>query len=150
MSVAQFYDILASKPFTWIPTIQDLLPQLYISMKVIPTGGHPDKFLDRETLLKGYELHYNNVRQAIPPERLLEYNVKEGWEPLCTFLKVPVPDVPFPHVNDRFKVQVIMNTLSLITWIWPLLFVGLPLALLYILYRYCFAPTTKNNKIKST
>ena len=36
----------------------------------------------------------------MPPERLLVYEVKEGWEPLCRFLGVPVPQTPFPHVND--------------------------------------------------
>ena len=42
---------------------------------------------------------------AIPPERLLVYNVKEGWEPLCRFLNVPVPEGPFPHLNDREEFQ---------------------------------------------
>lgn len=39
------------------------------------------------------------VKQAIPPERLLVWNVEEGWEPLCDFLGAPVPDRPFPHRN---------------------------------------------------
>eukprot|EP00567_Pseudictyota_dubia_P015289 CAMPEP_0197441448 /NCGR_PEP_ID=MMETSP1175-20131217/7711_1 /TAXON_ID=1003142 /ORGANISM="Triceratium dubium, Strain CCMP147" /LENGTH=296 /DNA_ID=CAMNT_0042971721 /DNA_START=108 /DNA_END=995 /DNA_ORIENTATION=+ len=116
LTVAKFADIIGSRPFIWTQAAQDVLPFLRISMKDIPTGGHPDKFLDRDTLLKGYQVHYNNVRKAVPPERLLEYNVKQGWEPLCEFLKVPVPNVPFPHVNDRFKVQVIIGSLTLITW----------------------------------
>jgi hypothetical protein len=37
---------------------------------------------------------------ALPPERLLVFDVTEGWEPLCAFLGVPVPDAPFPHVNS--------------------------------------------------
>lgn len=38
----------------------------------------------------------------VPPERLLEYRVQDGWEPLCKFLDVPVPrDMPFPNVNDN-------------------------------------------------
>ncbi len=40
------------------------------------------------------------VVAAIPPERLLKFSVEEGWGPLCAFLGVPVPDVPFPRVND--------------------------------------------------
>lgn len=31
----------------------------------------------------------------------LEFNVKQGWEPLCSFLGVDVPDVPFPRLNDK-------------------------------------------------
>ena len=35
------------------------------------------------------------------------FDVKQGWEPLCKFLNVPIPDEPFPHENDRefFKVH---------------------------------------------
>jgi hypothetical protein len=29
------------------------------------------------------------------------YEIKQGWEPLCEFLEVPVPDIPFPRTNDR-------------------------------------------------
>ncbi|KAL8916913.1 MAG: hypothetical protein Q9208_008277 [Pyrenodesmia sp. 3 TL-2023] len=38
------------------------------------------------------------VRETVPKERLLEFNVKEGWPPLCDFLQVPVPDEPFPNL----------------------------------------------------
>ena len=37
---------------------------------------------------------------AIPPERLLVFDVTEGWEPLCAFLGVPVPDGAFPRTNS--------------------------------------------------
>ena len=33
-------------------------------------------------------------------DRLLVWSPADGWEPLCEFLEVPVPDAPFPHVND--------------------------------------------------
>ncbi|KAI1159886.1 P-loop containing nucleoside triphosphate hydrolase protein [Nemania serpens] len=44
--------------------------------------------------------HYKNIRSLVPQEKLLEYNVKQGWDPLCKFLGEPVPFDPFPHVND--------------------------------------------------
>ncbi len=40
------------------------------------------------------------VRAGIAPERLLDYRVQDGWAPLCAALGVPVPDVPFPHLNE--------------------------------------------------
>lgn len=43
----------------------------------------------------------DEVRSAIPKKRLLEFEVAQGWEPLCAFLGVPVPDRPFPRSNDR-------------------------------------------------
>jgi hypothetical protein len=45
------------------------------------------------------------VAKAVAPERLLVYRVDEGWEPLCRFLGVAVPDLPFPHCNDTRLVQ---------------------------------------------
>lgn len=37
---------------------------------------------------------------ALPEERLLVYRVANGWPPLCQFLGLPEPPVPFPHVNS--------------------------------------------------
>ncbi len=52
--------------------------------------------------MKEQMLAYNEgVKATIPPERLLVWKVTEGWEPLCAFLDVPVPDEPLPHANDR-------------------------------------------------
>ena len=47
-----------------------------------------------------YREHYREIRQVTPEERLLEFDLKQGWEPLCEFLGRPVPDVPFPRTND--------------------------------------------------
>ncbi|KAJ3536361.1 hypothetical protein NM208_g6752 [Fusarium decemcellulare] len=46
------------------------------------------------------EAHHDKVRSCVPPEQLLEMELSEGWEPLCRFLGVPVPDEPFPRAND--------------------------------------------------
>jgi hypothetical protein len=43
--------------------------------------------------------HIARVKEALPPERLLVYEIVEGWAPLCRFLERPVPDAPFPRVN---------------------------------------------------
>jgi len=54
-----------------------------------------------EQMIETMHRHNATVQSVIPAERLLVWNVAEGWEPLCEFLEVPVPDEPFPHVNDR-------------------------------------------------
>jgi len=46
-----------------------------------------------------FEAHTRDVISSIPAERLLVYDVAEGWEPLCRFLQVDVPDEAFPHAN---------------------------------------------------
>lgn len=48
-----------------------------------------------------YTEHNQHVRKYVPPDRLLEFNLKQGWKPLCHFLGKEVPAVSFPHVNDR-------------------------------------------------
>lgn len=54
------------------------------------------KARSREEYLK----HYALVRSLAPKDRILEYRLGDGWGPLCEFLGKPVPDVPFPHLND--------------------------------------------------
>ncbi len=49
---------------------------------------------------QAFEKHNAEVQTELPRERLLVFEVKQGWEPLCAFLGKPVPDEPFPHVND--------------------------------------------------
>jgi hypothetical protein len=75
----------------------------------------PDKAFFDETVFKDYEGHFGDrafitdyfrrhneaVIQTIPEDRLLIYQVGDGWEPLCDLLGVPVPQTPFPHVNLR-------------------------------------------------
>ncbi|MES0101698.1 hypothetical protein NKK47_33035 [Mesorhizobium sp. M0019] len=34
------------------------------------------------------------MKSTLPPERLLTYQVSEGWEPLCAFLDVQLPCLP--------------------------------------------------------
>jgi len=54
-----------------------------------------------------YQEHNAKIRSTIPPERLLEYSVQEGWQPLCDFLEISdCPTTPFPKTNSARSVQV--------------------------------------------
>jgi hypothetical protein len=49
------------------------------------------------------------IRKLVPPERLLEWKIEDGWAPLCKFLGKPVPkNTPFPRANNAegFKKRV--------------------------------------------
>ena len=60
------------------------------------------KFEDRRFAISKYNDHIDEIRSAVPPDRLLVYDVKSGWEPLCRFLEVDVPkDTVFPVLNTR-------------------------------------------------
>ncbi len=52
-----------------------------------------------------FNRHNEEVRRRVPRGRLLVYEVKEGWGPLCEFLGVEEPDKPFPRLNDAAEVQ---------------------------------------------
>jgi hypothetical protein len=70
-----------------------------------------------EAMAAGMESFNQRVQETVSPERLLVWSVTEGWEPLCEFLEVPVPDTPFPHLNDseEFKNRVIDGALHAIS-----------------------------------
>jgi hypothetical protein len=51
-------------------------------------------------LQESYYTHYDTIRAATSPERLLNYELGSGWEPLCEFLGKPIPNEPFPHINE--------------------------------------------------
>jgi hypothetical protein len=68
--------------------------------RLVWDGLFDGRFLDREHAIAVFEDHIEHVKEACPPDRLLVFDVAEGWEPLCQFLDVPVPDGPFPHLND--------------------------------------------------
>jgi hypothetical protein len=62
---------------------------------------------------QGYREHYAIVRDLVPKERLLEYKLGSGWEPLCEFLGKPVPDVPFPHLNESKDLKALFERYGL-------------------------------------
>jgi hypothetical protein len=68
--------------------------------RIIAKTGFPGG-LNKLELSKAFTAHNDAVKEAIPAQQLLVYQVKEGWGPLCDFLGVPVPAGSFPRTNDR-------------------------------------------------
>ncbi len=59
------------------------------------------QFKNKELALKIYKEFNEEIKSTIPSDRLLVYNIGDGWEPLCKFLEVDIPDQPFPFKNKR-------------------------------------------------
>jgi hypothetical protein len=55
--------------------------------------------MEKENCINIFERHNQEVRELVPKGRLLEYDVTQGWKPLCDFLGVAIPKKPFPHLN---------------------------------------------------
>jgi len=73
---------------------------LEMTDRLVWSGIFDGQFEDREHAVRVFEEHIAHVRSRCEPERLLVFDVSQGWEPLCAFLDVRVPTRPFPHVND--------------------------------------------------
>jgi len=93
---ATIYELLAGKDQA-PPEMHDWLE---MASNVISKSGFSPG-LDREGLANAFIAHNEAVKAAIPADQLLEFEVKDGWEPLCSFLEVPVPNGDFPRTNDR-------------------------------------------------
>jgi hypothetical protein len=54
---------------------------------------------------KSWDRHVAWLKETVPADRLIFYEVKDGWEPLCQALNLPVPAVPFPRINDSHAIE---------------------------------------------
>ena len=76
------------------------VPWLSMVVKVVidrSLGGRTDK----EGVIATFHAHEAAVKAEIPASRLLVHTAKDGWEPLCAFLGVPVPATPYPRTNSK-------------------------------------------------
>lgn len=67
------------------------------------------KFKDKAFAEKIFNQHIENVKAHVPADKLLVYDVREGWGPLCKFLGKPEPSEPLPHLNkkENFKAMLV-------------------------------------------
>ena len=94
------------------------------------------RFEDKDHAIETFRRHNEEVRRRVPPERLLVYDVKEGWAPLCGFFGVEVPDEPFPHLNDTREMRRRLLGLVAVSAAAPVLLVaGIATALALLIRR---------------
>jgi hypothetical protein len=77
--------------------VKAMMEAMEIAIVQDTLGG---ELTDKESALAAYRRRTQEVLAAIPPERLLVFDVTEGWAPLCAFLNVATPNEPFPRVNS--------------------------------------------------
>ena len=73
--------------------------------EIIWEGTFGGKFEDKRHAIEVFNRHNEEVRRRVPQEKLLVYEVKEGWGTLCEFLGVEEPDEPFPRLNDAAEMR---------------------------------------------
>jgi hypothetical protein len=84
----------------------------------------------RKIVINSYVQYCEQVKRDCPAHQLLVHEPKDGWEPLCKFLGKPVPNVPYPHVNDTKEFQRIVRLTQVIGYFTLVFTLGLPLLFL--------------------
>ena len=85
--------------------------------------------LSRDNMIRCYNDHVEEVKRTCPPEKLFIFDVKDGWGPLCAFLGKPVPDVPYPNVNDSTSFQTRIRKANTMGLIYGVMRLGIPFLL---------------------
>lgn len=79
--------------------------QMSMARKLVVENTFGGDIDDRAHAIAVYNRHNETVQRVIPKERLLVFQPTDGWEPLCRFLDVPVPDQPYPKTNTTEEFQ---------------------------------------------
>jgi len=93
------------------PRLRSVMQVMEFAKVHFMDGPFQGKFLDKEFAEKAYNKHHEEVKKHVPAKQLLVFDVCEGWEPLCKFLDVPVPEEPLPHTNKREDFKVMLGEL---------------------------------------
>ena len=88
------FKFLAIIPNTSFKLQKDIHNEMILGYNGAFKGSKTDK--DRK---KRFNEWNQSVIDFVPKDRLLVYQVKEGWSPLCNFLDIPIPNIPFPYKN---------------------------------------------------
>ena len=75
------------------------------------------KFQDRGHALNFFEERLKQVKAAVPQEKLLVHAAADGWEPLCVFLEVDVPNIPYPRLNESAKIKRVIRILKVLNYL---------------------------------
>ncbi len=102
----------ASMASTILETLKASTDPASIGLRMIGEGVFGGRLDDRAHAIAVYEKNTADVQAAFAQERLLTYNLGDGWEPLCQFLGEPVPDVPYPRSNSREQSKSMMSEVN--------------------------------------
>ncbi|KAL8815531.1 MAG: hypothetical protein Q9223_005340 [Gallowayella weberi] len=142
-SIEKLYSIITWKSMNLLARFDpDIGKYLSILQMAITSWTYPGSdWQDRNQLRAGYLRHYQHIRAVVPPDRLLEFRSEDGWEPLCAFLRQPVPaDDKYPFVNagnELFHIHYALIAVTIISLIVKGLLWVAPLGVvLFAVYKY--------------
>ena len=83
------------------PRIREVIKCIKMVKRIFWGKQFQGKFEDKVFAEKIFNQHIEDVKAYVPADKLLVYDVRDGWGPLCEFLDVPVPNEPLPHLNKK-------------------------------------------------
>lgn len=94
-TIAKLLEIRNTVPDEYVRSILDM------ANKMITEETFGNEMQDKKSALISYQRRIDDVIEVIPAERLLVFDVAQGWGPLCEFLDLPIPDMAFPKTNIK-------------------------------------------------
>ena len=77
----------------------NMKPWMDMVFEVVWDGVFDGRMDDKAHVISVFEAHNQDVIDSVPGDKLLVFEASQGWDPLCEFLEVPVPDQPYPKTN---------------------------------------------------
>ncbi|KAH8922274.1 hypothetical protein BT69DRAFT_1320288 [Atractiella rhizophila] len=99
-------------------------PTLVYQLRAFAEGARAHSQIGKHMYTRSSSIReYKDKILSLPikPENLLVYNIEEGWKPLCHFLGVPIPDQPFPRLNEQ---EGFVRGLKLSMWLGAKIWMG--------------------------
>jgi len=131
---------LIQQPYAGVMTAMGLGHSTKFSREVLMAPNAPGilgrlnraMLAGKEEAIEVFNSHVAELKAHVPSDRLLVFDVRDGWAPLCEFLNRPVPDIPFPNVNDTAMMKLSFNIIRVVCWLVVLL---VPVALAFFVPR---------------
>lgn len=112
--IETIHAVVHTWPTSWFgPYIPRFKHVHRVSVKLIWEQMFEGRFLDRAFAIQRFKEHNEEVIRHVPPDRLLVFDVKQGWAPLCEFFGLPIPSTPFPHLNDTAEFKSVIRKMQL-------------------------------------
>jgi hypothetical protein len=93
------------------PRLRKVIQCVKLAKRSIFAKHMQGRFEDKEFVEQVFNKHMEDVKSYVPAEKLLIYDVRDGWGPLCQFLGVPEPEEELPHLNKRENFKTMLKDL---------------------------------------
>jgi hypothetical protein len=105
---AEWYRSASNTIFLSFDRVPPELAPWMVAVRELLRNRFSDQLDDPAAMMDAYVRHNDAVRNEVPASRLLEWNLGDGWEPICERLELPIPTAPFPVTNstDEFREMV--------------------------------------------